>query len=197
MATAQFHDRRAWPACTLEPGEQAAAALAALGIEWGRWPLQVRPVSGTPLLSYARELLVLQRRFASVATDRVHQQRGERRGHPRAARSPTWPEVRVVHTHHDVEVRVLLSGTVRYLLPATTVNSWWAVQFEAGDWWSLPAGLPHRFEADPDRPLDMLRLFSRAGGWLAQAAAPQPPPHLLDGEAWLNQHNTACSALAA
>ncbi len=169
------HDRDGLPLSGPLFGEEAQALLWQLGVQCGQWALKPQPISMTPMLTYARELLALQQQQHSVLTDRVRQRGGAQAGDPRDHHSVAWPEQRVQHTHDDAEVRVLLAGAARLVLRAPALGGWLTAQFQPGAWWVLPAGLPHSFEASPTRGVELLRLFSRPGAWVMQRAPVQAP----------------------
>lgn len=180
MATlVQFDATGAWG--ETRQGEAAVAeALAALGLAYGRWPLQVLPEEASldeVLSRYREELAALQarlsRQFTLLSVDRVQL-------HPGTAE---WPVLRqkflAEHTHADAEVRVFLGGQGVFYVRVGDGHV--AVLCEAGDWLLVPAGTPHFFDAGEHPELDALRLFSQAEGWLAEptgVAAPHLP--LLD-----------------
>jgi 1,2-dihydroxy-3-keto-5-methylthiopentene dioxygenase len=181
MATVTFYDRDAiaWRH-TRHPAD-VPAALWTLGIPSGRWALREAPVSATPQLAYASQLLALQRRFASVMTDHVRvPPRPERGGGParRGAAADDWAETPHEHTHDDVELRVVLRGQARVLVRAPAVGGWAELLCEAGDWLALPPGLPHVLQPSPAQGLEMLRLFSRPKGWHAEATGAALPAGL-------------------
>jgi 1,2-dihydroxy-3-keto-5-methylthiopentene dioxygenase len=179
MATITFHDREGQPLRPPLSGSAADAALWQLGACSGRWALRSQAVSGTPQLTYARELHALSQRFHSVMTDRVRQRTGAHRADPRDHHGVAWPEQRHQHVHADSEVRVLLQGSARYLLRSPRVGAWVSVICEAGDWLALPPGLPHSFEASTCFGVELLRLFAKPGGWLTERTASQAPAALL------------------
>ena len=118
-----------------------------------------------PQLSYARELMVLQHAYGIVQTDRLRWPL-PRRGHDAGAEV----EPDALHVHDDVELRVLLVGRVRYIVSDGPVPL--LLDLAPGDWFALPAGLPHRLLPLPGDRLDMLRLFSRPEGWRARPVDP-------------------------
>jgi cupin superfamily acireductone dioxygenase involved in methionine salvage len=152
-------------------GAEAQARLQHLGIESGRWVLRQQPVSSTPQLTYARELQALQRRLGAVRTDRV------RTLPSRRAEVPAL-DATEVHLHADVEARVVLEGHVRFVIATGIGGGWAAVDCKSGDWIVLPEGLPHLLQPSLDRPLDLLRLFTRPRGWASHASDIGQPPVL-------------------
>lgn len=149
-------------------GEAAVAgALAALGLAYGRWLLQVQPADASldeVLGRYREQLAALQTRlsgqFSLLSVDRVQL-------HPGTAE---WPALRqkflAEHTHADAEVRVFLRGQGVFYVRLGDEHV--AVLCEAGDWLLVPAGTPHFFDAGDHPELDALRLFSQEQGWLAE-----------------------------
>lgn len=176
MTSVTFFDRDSHATLEYLGADDAPAALRALDVQTGRWALRAQPVSSMPQLTYARELHALQRRFGSVLTDRV-------RGRPQLLRrhgdgGESWPELADEHTHHDDEVRVVLQGAARFLVRAPMAGGWALIDCLPGDWVALPAGLPHAFEAEPTQGVDMLRLFAKPRGWLAQRTGAAVPREL-------------------
>ena len=158
-------------ALPVQPAAFTGSALTPEGarrlcIDTGRWDLRPQPVSGTPWLTYARELNALERRLGTAFTDRLRWP--QRRPRLEAA----WPEPECTHphVHDDVEARVLLAGQARYLVADEAAGSWAVIDCQPGDWIVLPAGLPHLMQASAAAPVDMLRLFTRPRGWLARPA---------------------------
>ena len=180
MATITFHDKHGEPLKRFEAGAATKAALAQLDIASGTWALQPQPVSATPHLTYVRELQALQRRFGTVLTDHVQlpqlpMGRPGRNVHgPRAA----WPEPDDEHLHSDPELRVLLRGSVRYVLRAGVPAGWATVVCEPGDWLGLPAAMPHRFEPRPGEAVEVMRLFTRRAGGVAERTPRALPSRL-------------------
>lgn len=148
--------------------------LARLGIETGRWALRSQPVSGTPLLTYARELRTLEKRFGTVLTDRL---RWQQRRHRLEAAWPE-PECAELHAHDDLEIRVVLAGVARYAVAAGTdggePREVGLLEAQPGDWIALPAGLPHRLLSPAASALEVLRLFTRPRGWVARTVSSAP-----------------------
>jgi 1,2-dihydroxy-3-keto-5-methylthiopentene dioxygenase len=177
MATVAFFDRQARTPFERVGSDCAPAALRALDVQTGRWALQQRPVSSTPQLTYARELHALQRRYGTVLTDRLRARPLLLRRH--AVGHESWPELPDEHTHGDDEVRVVLEGGARFVLRAPGAGGWAVIECAAGDWVALPAGLPHAFKSSPAHGVDMLRLFSRPRGWVAERTGAAVPRDLL------------------
>lgn len=169
MARLQLFDLDGQPTDDHSDPADIQRVLHAMGIEAGRWSLRRTPLSATPLLTYARELCALERRFGTVRTDVAHLR-------PSAAQNaPRWLETVDEHVHDDVEVRVVLQGQLLYTVRMPTRSGWAALLMGPGDWLALPAGVPHAVDAGPRPHVDLLRLFGAGEGWLPRAThAPRP-----------------------
>lgn len=179
MFSCTTYDTQGEPTGRVLNGEAALAALAAWGVDAGRVETPAAVVSAAPMLTHARTLLALQRRYDTVMTDHVRQRPwpGRRAFPPPApAGAPGWPEPVHEHTHDDRELRVVLQGALRVLLRLPQGSA--AVLFEAGCWFALHAGLPHLAQAPADTGVELLRLYARPRGWVPRptgTALPQPP----------------------
>lgn len=160
-------------------GDDALAALQALGVEAGSFERPTAVVSSTPMLSHARALLALQRRYGAVMTDHVRQRpwAGSKPFPPPHEHAPSWPEPDHEHRHEDREVRLVLQGRLRVLLRLPRGHA--AAVFEAGAWLALPAGLAHVAQASARTGVELLRLFAQPHGWVAQATGATLPRPLL------------------
>jgi hypothetical protein len=147
-------------------GPQAEDLLWAAGVQCGRWAPRIHAVSSLPQLTYARELLALQRRYAAVLTQRSR---------IAALRRGGAPAHEGLHVHDDVELRAVLQGALRLRLPAPTLGAWLAVTLHPCEWVALPAGLPHEGQPDVAHGVDMLCLYTRPGAWRSRPAWPGPP----------------------
>jgi mannose-6-phosphate isomerase-like protein (cupin superfamily) len=125
---------------------QTARCLRTLGVESGRWSLRSDPISSVPQLTYARDLLALQRRFGSARVERILLWAG--RG---SAVEPSGE-----HEHTEPELRVVLQGRLHYVLRVS--QAWISLRVAAGEWVLLPAGLAHAVMAVGEPRLEMLRL---------------------------------------
>ncbi|MCB9681244.1 MAG: AraC family ligand binding domain-containing protein [Alphaproteobacteria bacterium] len=73
----------------------------------------------------------------------------------------------VEHTHDDAEVRAFVEGEGTFFLhPGRQVLR---LHCKRGDLLSLPAGLPHWFDAGDAPCFTAVRLFTRPEGWVAAA----------------------------
>lgn len=126
-------------------GAAAEAALREIGVECGRLPLQAAPVSSMPQLTYARELLALQRRFGGGRIERVRS---------RVRHDPRTEAV----AQMDDEVCVVLEGALRYGLHTRSQQALLSV--EAGEWVALPRGLQRTCVTVAEPALDLLRLHA-------------------------------------
>jgi hypothetical protein len=148
-------------------GLEAEDLLWAAGVDCGRWAPRLGAVSGVPQLAYARELLHLQERFASVRTQRLRVAAGQR-----------WDETDHAHVHDDLEVRVVVQGVLRLSLGAMTLGHWLRVEVSACEWISVPAQLPHAAAPDLAHGVDLLCLHTRRGGGATQRTGFGPAPGL-------------------
>jgi 1,2-dihydroxy-3-keto-5-methylthiopentene dioxygenase len=146
----------------------SAALLAPYGVDAGH--IDFEPDADA---SQHREIAALHQRYGIRSSDRVNVRPGD----------PAWPALREKflgeHTHADLELRVFVDGRgiFHVRLPGLGV----AVLCEAGDWISVPAGLPHRFDGGQAAAFDALRLFTRPDGWVADfTGAPATTLPLLD-----------------
>jgi hypothetical protein len=105
MAQVTLIDRAGNPQRAGVHGAQAEDLLWSAGVDCGRWAPRLDAVSSVPQLSYARELLALQRRFGTVMTQRR-----------RVPAHRPWEEPAHVHVHDDVELRVVVQGVLRLSL---------------------------------------------------------------------------------
>ena len=74
------------------------------------------------------------------------------------------------HTHAEDEVRFIVKGrgTFHIHTAETTSNSdgeVFAIEMEAGDWISVPAGTRHWFDLCTERTIRAIRLFKDTSGW--------------------------------
>lgn len=187
MARIQLFDHDGTPADRPHDADNAAALLCTLGIEAGRWTLRERPVSSTPLLTYARELHTLQRRFGTTRTDHVRTTRS-------CNAQNDWRELAHEHVHDEHEVRIVLDGALQFTLRATALGGWATLKVEAGDWVALPPGLPHMVDAGSPAHVDVLRLFGSAGGWTARPTRTGRPPRLPGPEIFTTSPSCALAA---
>jgi cupin superfamily acireductone dioxygenase involved in methionine salvage len=179
MPTVTLFDRDALRQGSLRAGDDTQALLCGLGVDSGTFPLRERAISSTPLLTYARELNVLQRRYDVVMTDRVRLRpwQGGRPFPPAGDPTVDWPEPDHEHRHDDREIRVVLEGRLRCLL--RTAGGHAAIVLEPGEWLALPAGAAHALQAHATQGVELLRLFSRPHGWVATATGAALPRRLL------------------
>lgn len=161
---------------TLDCPTRIVSALNALGIRFGRWPLQVLAPDASAeqvQAAYAPQLAALAQRLPIRSVDRVRLAPGH----------ADWPALRqkfiAEHTHADAEIRFFLGGAGLFYV--RTQDGHLGLLCEAGDWVALPAGVRHFFDAGDEPDFDALRLFTAADGWVAQpTGAPAAALPLMD-----------------
>lgn len=175
MAALVHFDRRGRWGETLVCENRIAEALAGLGLRGGRVPVHEDAGEGleAACAAYAAELDALRRVLDVRSMDRV----ALRPGHP------DWSRLRrsflAEHTHAEPEIRLFLSGTGLFHL--RHAHGFVGLLCEAGDWVSVPAGMPHSFDGGEQPDFDALRLFGGSEGWVAQpTGARRPRLPLLD-----------------
>jgi hypothetical protein len=144
-------------------GLAAEDLLWAVGVESGSWAPHLNAVSSVPQLTYARELLALQRRFGHVMTHRRRLPAGR-----------TVDESPELHIHDDLELRVVVQGLLRMSVSALTLGGWLQVELGACEWVAVPGQLPHSAAADVARGVDLLCLYTQPGGWRARPLGEAP-----------------------
>lgn len=167
MAQVTLIDRAGNPQRAGVHGAQAEDLLWSAGVDCGRWAPRLDAVSSVPQLSYARELLALQRRFGTVMTQRR-----------RVPAHRPWEEPAHVHVHDDVELRVVVQGVLRLSLGAMTLGGWLQVELSACEWVSVPPHLPHAAAPHPAHGVDLICLFTKPGGWRGRDLGVGPAPGL-------------------
>ncbi|EHH67037.1 1,2-dihydroxy-3-keto-5-methylthiopentene dioxygenase [Gluconobacter morbifer] len=70
------------------------------------------------------------------------------------------------HTHSEDEVRFFVHGKGAFILHIG--SRIYSVLCEQGDLISVPAGIPHWFDAGPSPDVVALRVFTDTTGWIAQ-----------------------------
>ena len=147
---------------TLVCEHRIADALAVLGLHSGQVPVREDVGEGLEAAcdAYAAELAELRQRLDVHSMDRLVL----RPGHP------DWARLRrgflAEHTHGEAEIRLFLSGTG--LFHVRHAQGFIGLLCEAGDWVSVPAGLPHAFDGGEQPDFDALRLFGGTEGWVAR-----------------------------
>jgi len=162
-ALARFDATGRWGEEVLVCDERIAAALAAHGLHWGRWPVhEIEGEGAEPALAaYAGEIAELRRRMHVPRIDRVTLSGGDAR----------WPALRAQflaeHRHAEAEVRFFLGGAGLFHVHLDE-GGYLGLLCEAGEWVALPAGLRHAFDAGRAPDFDALRFFGTEAGWAAQ-----------------------------
>ena len=145
-----------------------AAALAAHGVGFERWPLRGGPldpsVSTEALLDRYRpevEALCARHGLRLVDVARIHDDGTEAsRERAAAARGAFLEE----HRHGEDEVRFFAHGTGCFSLHLD--GEVHAVVCEAGDLLSVPAGTRHWFDMGPRPDFAAIRFFEQEDGWV-------------------------------
>lgn len=125
--------------------DEASRALRAMGFECGRWSPPGGPISSAPQLTYARELIDLERRFGS--------------------RRIEWARIRAIGRQcslslRDDEVCVVLERRLNIMLPLFMGRGF--VRLDAGEWLALSSGQGRTLLALGESGLQLLRLHAAA-----------------------------------
>ncbi|MET0208839.1 MAG: hypothetical protein ABW220_07330, partial [Burkholderiaceae bacterium] len=115
------------------------------GVECGTWPLRDAGISSAPQLTYARELLALQRRFGDR---RIQRLRAGRRALPQSDLASD-----------DDGLCIVLQGAIDICIE--TEGRSLTVQVDAGEWIALPRSGRRSVHPRKDRPCELLRLHGR------------------------------------
>jgi 1,2-dihydroxy-3-keto-5-methylthiopentene dioxygenase len=142
--------------------QAVAKYLASIGIVHERWPVgdRVSPDASNEdiLKAYAPEVDALKARGGYVTADVINV----------TSQVPGLEEMLAKfskeHTHSEDEVRFIVKGSGVFHIhpPGGPVV---AVQTDAGDLISLPAGTRHWFDLCADRAIRAIRLFKDKSGW--------------------------------
>lgn len=142
--------------------QAVAAYLRSIGIVYERWPVgdRVNPDASNEdiLKAYAPEVDALKQRGGYVTADVINV----------TSQVPGLEEMLArfskEHTHSEDEVRFIVKGSGVFHIhpPGGPVV---AVQTDAGDLISLPAGTRHWFDLCADRAIRAIRLFKDKSGW--------------------------------
>ena len=151
----------------LDSYEAVQQYLAQHGIEYERWDLD-RLVSEDAtneeiLEAYAPEIERLKAEGGYVTADVINV-------------TPDTPNLDAMldkfnkeHTHSEDEVRFCVEGRgtfhVRPRQADGTPSTVFAIEMEAGDWISVPAGTHHWFDLCSERTIRAIRLFQDTSGW--------------------------------
>jgi 1,2-dihydroxy-3-keto-5-methylthiopentene dioxygenase len=146
----------------LDDPAEVAAFLAPHRIALERWPLAERVDPGaTPeeiLAAYAPEVERLKRQGGYTTADVINV-------------TPNTPNLEALldrfrpeHTHAEDEVRFILKGRGLFHIHPES-GPVFAIQVEAGDLISVPAGTRHWFDLCAERTIRAIRLFQNTSGW--------------------------------
>lgn len=146
----------------IDDAREVAEFLARAGLAYERWPVEGRIAPGADaaavLQAYAPEVERLKRAGGYVTADVIDV----------SAQTPGLEAMLArfnkEHSHSEDEVRFILDGAgIFFVRPAAAPV--FAIQVEAGDLLSVPAGTRHWFDLCPDRRIRAIRLFIDPGGW--------------------------------
>jgi 1,2-dihydroxy-3-keto-5-methylthiopentene dioxygenase len=159
MAVLRFPD-----ANTIFEDEPAIhSELAALGIDYERWPLDRVPADASAdavLTAYAEEIAAMKQRGGYVTADVIDV-------------TPETPNLEAMlarfdkeHTHSEDEVRFILSGRGIFFLNLNGKVA--SVEVGPGDMLRLPKGVTHWFTLCAERKIRAIRWFQDTSGWTPQ-----------------------------
>ncbi|MES1975998.1 MAG: cupin [Pseudomonadota bacterium] len=141
-------------------GDTIAAALAAVGVRFERWPTRPLPDPAAILDVYAAEIAALKAQAGYQSVDVIalapdHPDRATLRG-----------KFLAEHTHGEDEVRFFVDGEGLFTLHdgGRVFN----MLCTAGDLISVPAGMRHWFDMGPAPRFTAIRLFVNPDGWVAR-----------------------------
>lgn len=139
-----------------------AAHLAALGIQFTRWPVQDLPAGADQavvLEAYGKEIAALKAAGGYKTADVVRLAKGTQ--NTEALRTKFLDE----HTHSEDEVRFFVEGAGAFYLRGA--DKVYQVVCAAGDLISVPANTRHWFDMGPQPHFTAIRLFTDPAGWVA------------------------------
>ncbi|HVZ83883.1 MAG TPA: cupin domain-containing protein [Terracidiphilus sp.] len=156
MAVLRFPDEQV----RIDAESGICAALAPLGIDYERWPLDRVPADCSAdevLAAYATEIEAMKQRGGYVTADVIDV-------------NPATPNLEAMlakfdkeHTHSEDEVRFILSGRgIFFLVLDGRVAS---VEVGPGDMLRVPRGTHHWFTLCEDRRIRAIRWFQDTSGW--------------------------------
>lgn len=151
------------PAKSLVLREQSeiSAALAAIGIDYERWPLDrvgVDADADSVLSAYAAEIDAMKTQGGYTTADVIDVDPGTPNLDAMLARFSTE------HTHDEDEVRFIIAGRgIFHIHPLN--HDVVAIEVEAGDMIRVPRGTLHWFDLCSDRRIRAIRWFQDKSGW--------------------------------
>ena len=136
--------------------------LAALGIDYERWPVAERAAANAPadavLAAYAPEIDKLKARGGYVTADVIDVTPATPGLDAMLARFSTE------HWHDEDEVRFIIRGRGLFHIHPRE-GPVIAIEVEAGDLIRVPRGTWHWFDLCEDRDIRAIRLFQDKAGW--------------------------------
>ena len=152
------------PISTDTASDLIRADLAAVGVDYERWNLQVQLAPGISaeeiMATYEPMVAELKRRggYSSADVISVSAEHPDRV----ALREKFLSE----HIHSEDEVRFFVSGRGAFYLHVA--GRVFALVCEQGDLLRIPAKMPHWFDMGPLPDLVVIRAFTNPDGWIAQ-----------------------------
>ena len=137
-------------------------ALAAVGVQYDRWPVHAGVSEPDAVLSaYAYQIDQLRQSGGYATADVV-------------SLTPATPDHQIMrqkflfeHTHSEDEVRFFVAGSGLFCLHIH--GNVYGLTAEPGDLISVPAHTPHWFDMGPEPRFTCIRLFTDPQGWVAEA----------------------------
>lgn len=147
-----------------ENAPEIADALRGIGVRFERWTSPVVPAADASpdavLEAYRPYLDELMGETGAGSADVVRI----------TTRTPNLAELRAKflseHIHSEDEVRFFVHGWGNFVLHVA--DSVYDVHCVAGDLISVPAGIPHWFDAGMEPDVVALRIFTDKTGWIAE-----------------------------
>lgn len=147
---------------TIVDPEQIKNYLAAIGIEYERWPdtaaLGEDASDEAILAAYASEIEQLKQRGNYLTADVINVNSGT------PGLQSMLAKFNIEHTHDEDEVRYIVAGRgLFHIRPQHGPVV--AIEVVAGDLIRVPRGTLHWFNLCPERRVRVIRLFQNQSGW--------------------------------
>jgi 1,2-dihydroxy-3-keto-5-methylthiopentene dioxygenase len=147
---------------TVTDEREVTEYLAALGIDYERWPVSERAAATAPaegvLAAYAPEIEKLKARGGYVTADVIDVTAATPNLDAMLAKFSTE------HWHDEDEVRFIIRGRGLFHIHPRE-GPVIAIEVEAGDLIRVPRGTWHWFDLCGDRDIRAIRLFQDKSGW--------------------------------